>query len=294
MTSVVVKFGGMSMSVRIGIALVVGLMIGSAPISAVAGGGGGGDDEKRDTVGEVRSAKWYLRSSNDPACTAAATVFNYGTSTDTFLAADPDGDGLDQATVFRTSDGYGLFYIRANNDSGDQASTLVAFGAVGDLPVIGDFDTTSPGDEVGVYRPSNSRFYLQNGDGSVTSFGKGVAGDVPVAGNWDASEDGSDEVGLWRSSNNSFYLLSANSSGASTLKRPIGTTDDLPVTGDWDRDGSATIGVFRDATRGGKFYLNNMTTGSGAEFSFSFGDGSGAPVAGDWDGPAVDEAGCGS
>ena len=83
------------MSVRIGIALVVGLMIGSAPISAVAGGGGGGDDEKRDTVGEVRSAKWYLRSSNDPACTAAATVFNKYADTDLMIAGHTDDTGND-------------------------------------------------------------------------------------------------------------------------------------------------------------------------------------------------------
>ena len=281
------------MSVGIRIGLLVGLMFISVPFSAIAGGGGGTDIE-RDTVGVVQGTKWILRSSNDSACTTATLIqFNFGEATDKHLSADLDGDGLDQATLFRDSDGFGSFFIRDANESG-AGNTRINFGAVGDLPIAGNFDTTDAGDEVAVYRQSNNTFYIQTDSGTV-QFGGGGAGDVPVAGNWDNSVDGSDEVGLFRPSTNQFFLFSENSGSATKTTRILGATGDLPTVGDWDGDGSTTIGAHRDQTsagRGGRFYFNNMTTGGGSEFDLAFGGGTDDPVSGDWDGPMVDEDGC--
>jgi hypothetical protein len=65
--------------------------------------------EPRDTPGVVRAsgidAIWYLRSSNDPACTVPASQIGFGAATDTPLSADLDGDGLDQITIYRQQTG---------------------------------------------------------------------------------------------------------------------------------------------------------------------------------------------
>ena len=274
---------------------VLGLVVASTILgSSMAYAGGGGAAEPRDTAGLFRSGIWYLRSSNDPACASPQiNVGGFGASTDIPLARDFDGDGIDQITVFRTTAGFGEFFTVTDNPPAAPGAILqTSFGAPGDLPVIGDFDTATPGDEVGIYRPSTQEFFLDDGGPSPLSFGFGDAGDVPIAGNWDNSADGSDEVGVYRASDNTFYLRADNIPGASSVDaRPMGAAGDLGVVGDFDRDGRTTIGVFRGVGFGG-WFLNNMATGQGVDVQLNYGAGTDVPAMGDWDGPSVDEAGC--
>ncbi|MAG31768.1 MAG: hypothetical protein CL908_12845 [Deltaproteobacteria bacterium] len=282
------------MSIRIRMALLIVLMIAMIPTVAM-GGGGGGTDVARDTVGLYRSSGlWILRASNAQSC-AGATIaqFVFGTSGDAPLSVDPDGDGLAQATVFRTSDGFGSFFVRANNTPGAQAATRINFGAPGDIPIAGNLDATDAGDEVGVYRPTNNRFYLNTDSGLVT-FPFGAPGDVPIVGNWDGSVNGSEEVGLFRPSTGQFFHRADNLPGASGVTtRFLGGAGDTPLAGDWDADDNATIAVHRDTGgSGGVFYFNNMTSGGGVDSQLRFGAGDEAPVSGNWDGRSVDEDGC--
>lgn len=262
--------------------------------AAVAVAGGGGSSDPRDTIGVVRSGVWFLRSSNDPTCaTAQLNTVGFGASTDVPLAMDLDGDGADQKTVFRDEGGNGTFYVAgANTPTGIGAITVINFGTGTDIPVVGNFDPSDAGDEVGIYRPSTNAFFLDDGNPSPLSFIFGDPGDIPVVGNWDDSVDGSDEVGVYRPSNNTFYLRDdLNPSTPTVTERPLGATGDLPITGDWDRDGRTTIGVFRDQTFG-FYFLVNGATGQTVDFAIGLGAGSDTPVAGDWDGPSTDEAGC--
>jgi hypothetical protein len=63
------------------------------------------------------------------------------------------------------------------------------FGKSGDVPIIGDWNGDAK-DEIGIYRPSDSKFNLDmNGNGvwdegvdRRTYFGK--SGDVPIIGRW--------------------------------------------------------------------------------------------------------------
>mgnify|MGYP005841255647 CR=1 FL=1 len=291
------------MSLRKSMTAFVGSLAVVIPVAATAGGGGGADIE-RDTVGVVRGiggsgagapAEWILRSSNDPLCaTPAIARFGFGDDGDQVLSADLAGDGLSTATVFRDINGAGFFFVRDSNATGGSVGTTsIPFGAGTDVGIVGNFDPSDPGDEVGVYRPSTRQFFLRT-DSGITQFAFGDSGDVPIVGNWDNSVDGSEEVGLYRPSTSQFFMRADNMPGsASVMSRSMGASGDDPLAGDWDGDGMATIGVRRDLTFG-IFFLSNQASGGTADISLPFGAANtDRPVVGDWDGPTVDQDGCG-
>ncbi|MGC5022551.1 FG-GAP repeat domain-containing protein, partial [Micromonospora sp. DT47] len=76
-----------------------------------------------------------------------------------------------------------------------------------DVPISGDWNGDGV-DTVGVFRPSNSTFYLRDTNSgvatSVFKFGHGPSGDIPVAGDW--NNDGKDTVGVFRPGNSTWYL----------------------------------------------------------------------------------------
>ncbi len=97
-------------------------------------------------------------------------------------------------------------------------------------------------DEIGVWRPSTGRFYL-DADGSLT-WGEdtdiatepfGMVGDLPTIGDW--NRDGIDEVGVWRASTGRFYLDVDGSgswkAGVDVETESFGVTGDQPVAGRW-------------------------------------------------------------
>ncbi|MBB82991.1 MAG: hypothetical protein CL931_04180 [Deltaproteobacteria bacterium] len=266
---------------------------------------GAPDLPKRDTVGVVRGiggsgqgnpALWLLRASTDRTCTGAnITRFGFGDDGDTVLTMDLSNDTIDQATVFRTSDGFGSFFVRANNDTGAQSATRINFGAVGDIPIVGNFDPSDAGDEVGVFRPSTNQFFLLEDDFDIIALRAGTTGDLPVVGNWDGSVDGSDEVGVYRPSTSQFFSLASNSGGASISARTFGASGDTSLSGDWDADDTTTQAVYRDegGSIGGTFYFTNVTSGGTADSLLRFGaTGTDRPVTGDFDGTTADEDGC--
>lgn len=260
---------------------------------------------KRDTVGVVRGiggsgqgnpARWILRASTDRTCTTATiTQFGFGDDGDTVLTMDLNNDSVDQATLFRTSDGFGSFFVRANNDTGAQSVTRINFGATGDIPIVGNFDPSDSGDEVGVFRPSTNQFFLLEDDMDVIALRAGTTGDLPIVGNWDGSGDGSDEVGVYRPSTSQFFTLASNSGGAAISGRTFGASGDIGVSGDWDADDTTTVAVYRDegGSAGGTWYFTDMTTGGTADALLRFGATlTDRPVTGDFDGTNADEAGC--
>jgi hypothetical protein len=118
-------------------------------------------------------------------------------------------------------------------------------------------------DQIGVWRPSTGRFYLDMDasrtwtagiDAITASFG--VPADRPVTGDWNG--DGFDEVGVWRPSTGRFYLDADGSFTWSLVSDqitdPFGIPGDYPVAGDWNGDGYDDIGVWRPST--GRFYLD--------------------------------------
>jgi uncharacterized cupin superfamily protein len=115
------------------------------------------------------------------------------------------------------------------------------FGIPSDRPVAGDWNGDGV-DDIGVWRPSTGRFYLDI-DGSRTwtqgidliSGVFAVATDLPVAGDWNG--DGVDEIGIWRPSTGRFHLDTDGSftwtAGVDLITDAFGVATDHPVAGRW-------------------------------------------------------------
>lgn len=156
-------------------------------------------------------------------------------------------------------------------------------------------------DTIGVYRPSNSNFFLRNtnttGNAEIT-VGLGSAGDIPIAGDWDG--DGDDEPGVFRPSTGQFILRKSSISFCffppCTITLNFGQFGDLPVVGDWNGDGIDTVGVYRIINGSGNWLLSNSPNVNGTTPVvnipvFAFGLPGQLPVVGDWNGDGRDTVG---
>ncbi len=206
--------------------------------------------------------------------------------------------GADHAAVKRGN----TYYLSAGHSGGTYKS--FGFGDSSDIPVFCDWNGDGI-DTPGVYRRSNSNFYISNqftsfgaSDSSKKqfSFGNGGLGDIPVCGDWNG--DGIDTVGVYRPGESRFYLTdNFTSYGASTSKRTFtfgrGTTD-IPVIGDWNGDGKDTVGVYRPK-EGGRWYLTNEFSSYGSstsKYTFLYGQTTGdEPITGDWNNNGKDTVG---
>lgn len=205
------------------------------------------------------------------------------------VAEDWAGGGLYHSRLFFNSPG-GTYTIEV---------TTHAANAMGDYTL-----SLRPGnvfrgvDNVGLYDPANSVFYLHNAsngggaNGPIFPYGPAGAGWVPVSGNWDAYH--SDTTGLYDPFTSTFYLLPFNQAGQQPhwvfSYGPVGAGW-MPITGDWDGDGRDTVGLYDPAN--GSFFLKNSHSNGTADVTFFYGPGSAGwiPVAGDWDGDQIDTIG---
>jgi hypothetical protein len=126
---------------------------------------------------------------------------------------------------------------------------------------------TPPPQQIGVFRPSNHIFYLNNGT-APTAITWGISTDLPVTGDWNG--DGRTDVGVYRPSAHTFYLKNGTTAAINW-----GTSTDLPVTGDWNGDRITDVGVYRPSTH--TFYLKNSTT-----TAINWGTSTDLPVTGRW------------
>ncbi len=177
-------------------------------------------------------------------------------------------------------------------------STL-SFGAVGDMPVTGNWTGGAGQRQIGTFTPTNGAWKLDtNGNGQWdngvdTSYTFGQSGDQPVVGNWNGGSQ--TELGVFRQSQMAFYLdMNGNGQwdGSSTdTYLPISglsaSDSYIPIAGDWFDTGTASVGLFDSTTA--TFYLFD-TTGNLVS-SFQLNHMSGTPVVGDWLGNGTDDVG---
>ncbi len=109
---------------------------------------------------------------------------------------------------------------------------------------FGDYDGDGATD-FGVFRPSNSRWYVEGLAGS-TQWGK--RGDVLVPGDYDG--DGATDVAVWRPSNGGWYV-----DGIPGLTQ-WGKSGDVPVPGDYDGDGTTDFAVYRPSNS--RWYVEGL------------------------------------
>jgi hypothetical protein len=148
-------------------------------------------------------------------------------------SVDFTGDGCGDLGIFRGSSG--TWRVSGQPDS--------ALGAVGDLPVPGDYDGNFLA-EAAVYRRSNSTWYFQ---GSEVRWG--VVGDIPVPGDYDG--DGRTDIAVYRPSTSTWLIRG---------QAPIawGSNGELPVPADYDGDGRTDLAVYARGT--GMWRIRNQST----------------------------------
>jgi hypothetical protein len=235
---------------------------------------------------------------------------NYSTTKDKALTmsgpgllvndSDPDGNTLSvsantlpaNGTVNVAANG-GFTYTPAAGFIGtDSFGYTISDGNGGNASATATITIKAPpgNDRVGVWRPSERRFYFDaNGSGGwdagdrvTASFG--IAADVPIKGDWNG--DGYDEIGIWRSSERRFYL-DVNGNGAwdagDVQTAAYGLATDVPVIGDWNGNGVDDIGIWRSSER--RFYLDvngNGAWDAGDVQTAAYGLATDVPVAGKW------------
>jgi hypothetical protein len=141
------------------------------------------------------------------------------------LAADFNGDGLDDIAVFRSSNG--VWYVR------NQSSYLL--GQAGDLPVPADYNGDGKAD-FAVFRPSNHAWYVLG----KTPIVFGAAGDIPVPADYNG--DGKTDIAVFRPSSGVWLIRGQG-------KFIFGKLRDVPVPADYNGDGKAEIAFFRPSNR---------------------------------------------
>jgi hypothetical protein len=100
---------------------------------------------------------------------------SFGTAGDQYVAADFDGDGTGDLTVFRESDGT-WWWMR----SSDSVVEAQSFGMTGDVPVPADYDGDGKTD-IAIWRPgAQSYFWVYGSQDGVFALPWGTSGDSVV------------------------------------------------------------------------------------------------------------------
>jgi hypothetical protein len=211
------------------------------------------------------TGEWFLDKDNTPFISTTATniiyIHDWGTSGDMPVVGDWAATGTDSIGVWRPSTGNWYLHKTAvifDNSSyiSDNAANIVPVfgwgsGAVGDRPVVGDWDG-SGFTEVGVWRPGSGEWFLDLNNTAyvsntapnidyVSNFGE--AGDQPIVGAWFGQPStitlpGFSKIGVYRPSSGIWYLSRNNSSfgtGMDTITvQGVGSSpSDIAVVGNW-------------------------------------------------------------
>ena len=210
--------------------------------AALAGSGVGADPG--DGVGITRNDNGSLLNVTDPLRDGNLQFSLFGADGDTLLAADWNGNGTASFGVVREDNGALLWIL---DEAGDGTLTYTLFGSTGDRPVVGDFDTASPGVEIGFVRgyPEAGQLEWIVQDSDPAGFRReffGSDSDVPVPGNWDGDANNGDEFGLVRSDGDA-KLWITEGTGAALDFNLFGGALDEAIAGDWDGDGNTDFAV---------------------------------------------------
>jgi hypothetical protein len=236
-----------------------------------------GDGAADVAVYRPDTGMWEIRQSS----TYFTTTLNllWGAPGDVPMPGDFDGDGKADPTVYRPSDGTSaaMWYVLASS-TGYTANFGIAFGTVGDQPVMGDYDGDGLADPV-VYRPSTYRWFILR-----SSYGYHYNGTVVV--DWGADDaitvpgdfdgDGKFDPTVYRPSNGRWYSLQSSTGYATYLEQHFGLSGDVPIMGSYDGDNKADIVIYRPSS--GSWLVLMSSTNNTYAMSFVWGFGNQYPA----------------
>jgi uncharacterized delta-60 repeat protein len=235
-------------------------------------------------IGSNVDIAWGVALQEDGRVVATGEVQNGSTSVDGAITRykpaggasattkDFDGDGREDVSVFRPSDG--SWYMNCSC----QGMRATRFGQAGDVPVAADYDGDGKTD-VAVFR-AGAWYINRTSDGQLGVINFGVAGDIPTVGDYDGDEKA--DASVWRESAGMWYIL--RSSDGQFATRAAGGAGDKPVPADYDRDGKTDIAIYH----AGEWWIANSSTGGNFTVT-PFGSASDTPLAGDFDGDGKDD-----
>lgn len=182
---------------------------------------------------------------------------------------DFDGDGKEDISVYRPSDG--VWYMNCSCNG----FRAVKFGLQGDIPQAGDFDGDGRTDQA-VFR-GGSWYILKSSDGQMSVINFGSNGDVPTVGDYDGDEKA--DVSVWRPTTGVWYVL--RSSDNQYTATAFGQTGDKPVAADYDADGKTDLAIYRG---NGDWWIKKSSDANGNFTYQKFGIETDTALTGDFDG----------
>ena len=192
--------------------------VGDKPVAADFDGDGKADlAVYRDGSLTGGQSYFFYRPSSQPGVDFRTIA--WGVTGDKPAPADYDGDGRQDAAVFRPSNG--TWYI---SRSSDNQILPIRFGLAEDVPTPADFNGDGRA-EVAVFRPSTATWYTSTDP--ATNYGEarwGVSTDIPVAADYDG--DGRADIAVFRPESGNWYVLRSTSG---FLGIQWGTTNDKPA-----------------------------------------------------------------
>ncbi len=188
---------------------------GDVPISGDFDGDGKADTAVYRAGASGSQSIFYYRGTNNNAG-GNITFIPWGLSSDKPVRGDFDGDGRQDAAVFRPSNG--TWYIRQSSNG---QPLFVKFGLAADVLVPADYDGDGKTD-IAVFR-SGTWYILRSSDNQVRIEQFGSAGDRLVPTDYDG--DGQADLAVYRSG----AWIIKQSTNSSVIYRNFGIAGDTPA-----------------------------------------------------------------
>lgn len=226
-----------------------------------------GDGQADLIVWRPSTGTWFWLTSSAGYNYANQRSKDWGVSTDIPMTGDLDGDGKADLIVWRPSDGTWYWLTSSSGfEYASQRSKQWGNAALGDVPLLGDFDGDGKAD-LTVWRATSGTWYwLSSSSGfdyasqRAKGWGNQSLGDVPLIGDFDGDARG--DLAVWRASTGTWFWLTS-SSGFDYQQQGAkdwgsGSEGDVPMLGDLDGDGRSDLIVWRPAV-GTWFWLRSSS-----------------------------------